>query len=1686
MQKIFKPWASGSPYYDDFDADKNYLALLYNPSRAVQARELTQMGTVAQNQIANLSNYFFKNGSPIIGGRINVTYDVLYMKANAFDSSGQKIDVSTFVGRIFTGQTSGQSILITNADKENNFVFFTYLGSEISDGETFISEVTPAKEFIMMSGSISNAILASCTAGVIYINGYFVNIKEQTIIVATSDLNSEYNIGYLLNEQTITSAEDATLNDPAAGSYNYNAPGADRYNIDISLFSFKTGDSSISDDIFKNFTQGIVIKNKTLILEQSSELNNNLLDILAKRTYDESGSYTVTPWKIYLEEHPSDISKYLVSIQPGEGYIYGYNVKNLISKEIEVSKPRTEIQKPNFSIYINDTSYTYALIDDETMALSAKGVLDFSNFETVEVMSDLNGEGTVLGECNILSLYKEGRRIIIYLANTYQIRNNFSGAKSIRSKLNPSQTWMNLYIDPEYSTAILYGQELPMIFDTGYSPVKGLVNSSVSYETLKKYTTTSESSGNSIYIVDSNSNVDFGTSSTLISIFETDTGKNINIDDAVVIPDNSSTVSSATITSSNIQTSKQYTVIIRVEVKNTSARQKILKTSSITVSVSPDTDIVKLGKEDVFDIISVKANNNVSTENSSFNFKDVLKLDDGQRDYFYDEGSLSGFMNDSVQSKLISKQTTSFTISFRYFEHSGIGAFSANSYVTNINTQTASDITDLYSFIPKYRSNNGKIYNLRDCMDFRIKKSDLSTNNTLYPLQRTEISYGVIKYLPRIDIVWVSKNGEFGITTGIPSESPEPPQSKDGTLNIYYLNNKAYVNDISDVSMQYIDNQRFTMNDIGKMSKRISNVENAVAISQLEQSAIQMQILDEDGMDRYKTGIFTDNLSSFDNSDFTNKEWNCTIDSMEQSLRPQFNCEHRNFTVNENTVQNISLSKPCITLPYTTTVYAENKFASSTKNIQSLMVYIWKGALKLTPSVDTWVNDLGNIPVEETWVDTPQPPTTYRSWTTTNYYTNHRGEDWGFGNNIGKAVETTYTETTEWVSSWIINDTVLKSNRTNDEYMRQIDVKYSCSGLRPNVTIYGTIDNKPLELSNNKTDSEGKIEGFFKIPEKIPCGTKIVKFVDSNSGDETTSDYLTSTAEANYTANGVTIWNDVYRKYIRNYEPVKTVTTTEKTYAWDPIAETFYIEEETGIFLDSIDVFFDTKDEQIGVDLYIVECENGIPTNNKVPFSTVSLSPNEVNIGIDNPTKFKFINPIYLTGKTEYAFILITSSYNYTVYISTLGEKDLTSEKQIIEQPFTGSLLSSQNARTWTPEQLSDIKFTMYKCNFSTDTNGIVEFNIDNTDKEFNVAQMTLVANSFLVKNTEIKYQYKWNTDSIWTEYNNQSDIFLKEEKVIHKKEDDIKSLNLRMTLSTKDRNLSPMIDIEQVYGIFTNNICEESLDIEFPYNCGTYISKPTTLENESSDFRLIIDAILPGKSDVDAYIKTNNYKPLYVEQSSKGDLGVSSLNAEKMIGKTTQVYYYNKTTSKLEPKSQIIITGYDSNTRKVFLRSVGNPDDFKTASGEKDEIYTGLNEKYIHILILPIFSDSDIPFEVWSKKQFNAGDYVIHNGDIWKARVQTLENSTPSDISASWEKIYSIKTSSTTKNDTEIEWRKLKKDEAFMSSVDKESQFLEYTYRPELEFESDYKTFSIKLQLKSKNTVDVPRIKNIRGIATL
>jgi hypothetical protein len=160
----------------------------------------------------------------------------------------------------------------------------------------------------------------------------------------------------------------------------------------------------------------------------------------------------------------------------------------------------------------------------------------------------------------------------------------------------------------------------------------------------------------------------------------------------------------------------------------------------------------------------------------------------------------------------------------------------------------------------------------------------------------------------------------------------------------------------------------------------------------------------------------------------------------------------------------------------------------------------------------------------------------------------------------------------------------------------------------------------------------------------------------------------------------------------------------------DPLAQSFYVENESGAFVTSVDLYFLTVDLDLPVTIQIRPIELGLPTQTVYPFSEVVLDPKDIQVSEDAsiPTRVTFDSPVYLLGQRFHALVVLSNSKNYNVWVSKLGEIDTTTaagleSKQVLvsKQPLSGGLFKSQNGGTWNESPYEDLKFTLYRANFT-------------------------------------------------------------------------------------------------------------------------------------------------------------------------------------------------------------------------------------------------------------------------------------------------------------------------------------------------------------------------------------------------
>jgi hypothetical protein len=383
-----------SPYFDDFDSSNNFLKVLFKPGFPVQSRELTTSQSILQNQIEDFASHMFKEGSVVIPG--NVTFDDQYY-AIKLNSTQFGVDLSLyidkFLGKTIRGQSSGSTAKIVRVvfpkesaqvdyitlylkyiGSDNNFEFNTFIDGEILSatenvvyGNTTISSGTP---FATIIGTESSAIgsSASIDKGIYFIRGHFVEVGKHSIILDYYTNTPSYRVGLKITESIISAKDDSSLYDNAKGFSNYASPGADRLKISAVLSKKELTDTNDND-----FVELFRVKDGKILKVTPKTEYNKIRDYLAKRTFEESGSYSVDPFEITLQESlndrlgnngafyaeeiteegntPTD-NLACLKIESGKVYAKGYDIE-VAHKVIDVEKPR-ETEK-------NDTSVSFSI-----------------------------------------------------------------------------------------------------------------------------------------------------------------------------------------------------------------------------------------------------------------------------------------------------------------------------------------------------------------------------------------------------------------------------------------------------------------------------------------------------------------------------------------------------------------------------------------------------------------------------------------------------------------------------------------------------------------------------------------------------------------------------------------------------------------------------------------------------------------------------------------------------------------------------------------------------------------------------------------------------------------------------------------------------------------------------------------------------------------------------------------------------------------------------------------------------------------------------------------------------------------------------------------------------------------------------------------------------------------------------
>jgi hypothetical protein len=365
------------PYYDDFDPTKNFHRILFKPGFAVQARELTQSQTILQDQITKFADNIFKQNSPVTGGQITTNLNCYYIKLQNTDSNGNQIDPTVFDGRLIQNATGtvvarvikfAVSTLTSTGAGDPPTLIVTYkTGTQFVDGDTIYDSLSPnTTAQALTSDATGLSSVASIAQGVFYIsgnytrsdgivisNGTFVQVNPQTVILSKYSNTPSVRVGLNITETIYDYVNDPSMLDPAVGASNYQAPGADRYVITLTL---ETRPLTLGDD--DGFIQLIRIDAGNVYKLVDGSVYNVIDDYFAKRDFETNGDYIVKDFSLTPKTN-ADSTKYTMSVGRGLAYVHGYRIENPAPLDLVSNRARTTKSQTNTPVYIDIGSYFY-------------------------------------------------------------------------------------------------------------------------------------------------------------------------------------------------------------------------------------------------------------------------------------------------------------------------------------------------------------------------------------------------------------------------------------------------------------------------------------------------------------------------------------------------------------------------------------------------------------------------------------------------------------------------------------------------------------------------------------------------------------------------------------------------------------------------------------------------------------------------------------------------------------------------------------------------------------------------------------------------------------------------------------------------------------------------------------------------------------------------------------------------------------------------------------------------------------------------------------------------------------------------------------------------------------------------------------------------------------------------------
>jgi hypothetical protein len=971
------------PYFDDFETSKQFYKVLFKPKFAVQARELTQLQTILQNQVEQFGDNIFKEGSIIRGCNFTELSDLRFVKVRdrAATSTVSQFDPTLYVGQVdgdteirfeLEGQVSGLRARIIFATRgfetrppDLNTFYINYLNST----ETQIKEFLPGEllnikrvrlvndviqpvqsgddpvETINVTNQLDHAGRSfglRAAEGVLFQRGHFLFADEQLVIVSKyTNFPNNIAVGYTIEERLVSYLQDPSLLDNANGYVNENAPGADRLQL-VPILTVKTLAAAEADTQFFILSR---YQNGNAVLVRDVTQFNVIGQEMARRTFEESGNYVARDFNIQVVRENFANNSITVSVSPGVAYIQGFRVENVGDVFLTVDPIETTNEARNQPI-----SFEYGgFLRTETIS----GTVPINNFSTVDLQ---NSGSSTIGTALVKNITPDR----IYLFNVRMgANNNFKDVVQIVGD--------DGFITVANNAVLQDKGNAELVFDTGMFSLKDTTDISLPVR-----------ASSSLFNIDANTETlevvaavgeDFDVSNTPNDILIVDDSNTRLLVDSISVSLNKQ-VLTVNLTPGQSPTAN-CTVYFNKRIQNATPYTKISRDVYIKTAFASGTRQYNLGFPDVYKILSI-------TDSAGNDVTSSFRLNTNQQDAYYDHSYIELLPGRRVP--VAGLMTIRMNV-FQVNTTSGQAFFTISSYPVDV---PAFDITT-------YVSSSGRSYNLRDSFDFRahvnpVSGADYNANSealapTISPTINLAPSFSGTMlvpalnstgnadyeyYLARRDSVIIDSYGNFAIVKGEESETPVPP-----VIGSELVVSELFIPGFPMLSPEEATIQNrpkfavrstrrgtraYRMRDIENIDQKIDQIRYYVLLSQLESATRNLNILDADGRSRFKNGIIVDAFNDLSIADLRNSEFSAGFDFSEKSLTPAI----RSFPLNLVYKSNVSSTLyPSVNNARAATlardqnvVVLEQRYATSFRNCVSNF-YSYQGQGFVFPEYET-------------------------------------------------------------------------------------------------------------------------------------------------------------------------------------------------------------------------------------------------------------------------------------------------------------------------------------------------------------------------------------------------------------------------------------------------------------------------------------------------------------------------------------------------------------------------------------------------------------------------------------------------------------------------------------------------------------------------------------------------------------